>query len=180
MDEMPYASVESTTCFNFVNLVNKVKNSLKKKWLDSQKGSFEDLMYKSLRTFELNGQKFDYIHINCHLGGVRWYVKCPKCSKPSFKLYLPSNHKDREQRYFCKYCHRLKNASLLLGASKRYRKVVKPLKQLERIRAQLLKKTITPERAKPLLEEYKRIETELAASPEYRLWVFQKEHGLPV
>jgi hypothetical protein len=178
MNTRRYASIESTTCFNFNNLSKKVKVNLLKKFPQVKGKAFDELMYRSLCTFKLNGQEFDYMSSNNHLGGVRWYVKCPKCGRPALKLYLPSELKDREQQYLCKYCHKLKNASLLMGASKRYKKVVKPLKMLEKLRAQLLNKNMTPARAQPILEEYERIERELAASPEYRLWKFQKEHGI--
>jgi hypothetical protein len=178
MSEKVYESIESTTCFNFINLVGKIKSSLLKKYPEVKKAAFRELMYKNLLTFTLNDQQFDYTSRPNHLGGERWFVKCPKCGSPSLKLYLPSAHKNREQRYLCKSCHVLKNASLIMGATKRYRKVVKPLKRLERLRTLLLRKSMTPEKAQPLLDEYKRIEDALASSPEYRLWRFQKEHGL--
>lgn len=66
----------------------------------------------------------------------------------------------------------------MLGSTKKYVKVIKPLRQLEKIRSLLLKKSMTPAKAQPLLDEYRRIEDELAASPEYRLWKFQKEHNI--
>jgi len=180
MDTRKYAPIESTTCFNFTNLVTKVKNSLTKKYPKMPLEEISELVHESLKTFKLNDQQFDYASNPNYLGGVRWYVQCPKCGNPSLKLYLPSSHADREQIYLCKLCHKLKNASLLMGDSKRYKKVVRPLKQLERLRILLTKKTITPEKAQPFLDEYRRIEQELAASPEYRLWKFQKEHGMPV
>lgn len=138
---------------------------------------FHNLMLDSLRTFSLNNQTFDYQHVTNHLGGVRWYVLCPKCGKQCLKLFLPSNFPDREQLYLCKRCHKLKNASLLLGATKRYKKVVRPLRKLEALKKQLMRKTLTPDKAQPMLNEYERIEAELSASPEYRLYRFQKEHG---
>ena len=180
MDTRKYASIESTTCFNFTNLVAKTKESLVKEYPGLKGKSLEDLIYKNLVTFNLNEQEFDYVSHPNNFCGVRWYVKYPRCSDPCLKLYLPNMHKDREQLYLCKNCHKLKNASLLMGHSKKYTKVVKPLKQLEKIRSQLLKKDMTPDKAKPLLDEYKKIEQELAASAEYRLMRFQKEHGMPV
>jgi hypothetical protein len=180
MDNRRYGSIEATTCLNFINLARKVKKNLQKKFSNIKGKDFDQLMCRSLKTFRINEQEFDYICTNNHLGGVRWYIKCPKCGRPALKLYLPQELKDREPKYLCKYCHKLKNASLLMGASKRYKKVVKPLKQLEKLRAQLLSKNITPEKAAPILAEYERIEKELAASPEYRLYKFQKEHGIAI
>ncbi|MBD3261257.1 MAG: hypothetical protein GF334_06165 [Candidatus Altiarchaeales archaeon] len=172
-----YVSIESTTCFSFGNLVRKVKAEIRKKFPNAHDKEFEKLIYNSLRTFTLNGQEFDYEASPNHLGGVRWYVKCPKCGSPRLKLYLPSKYKDREQLYLCQACHKLKNHSLLLGTSKKYKKVIRPLIRLEKIRRILLRKSMTPEKAKPYLEEYERIEKDLAVSPEYRLWKFQREHG---
>ena len=177
MDKRRYASVESTTAFNFQTLVGKVKTSLRDKFPDTRGDKFRDLMYKSLKTFKLNGQIFDYDYSKNHFGGEKWYVKCPKCNAPCQKLFLPSKLKDREQQYLCKKCHKLKNVSLMLGNSRRYKKVVKPLKQLDKLRSRLTAINMTPEKAAPLLSEYEKIERELNSSPEYRLYRFQKEHG---
>ncbi len=177
MQATKYVSCESTTSFSFFNLVRRVKNELKKKSPDLESEEFLNTMMQSLRTFTINGQTFDYTYVRNHLGGVRWYVLCPKCTKQCLKLFLPSKYEDRDQLYLCKNCHNLKNVSLLLGATKRYKKVVKPLKQLESLKKQLMRRNLSPEKAQPMLDEYDRIETELAASPEYRLYKFQKEHG---
>jgi hypothetical protein len=91
-------------------------------------------------------------------------------------MYLPTGYKEKEQLYLCKLCHKLKNSSLILGDSKKYVKVYRPLRQLEKIKKLLLKRGMTPEKAQPFLEKYHKIESELAVSPEYRLWKFQKEH----
>jgi len=176
MPDPKFVSVESTTCFSFSNLVKKVKKEIRKKFPDESGEEYEKLMLQSLRAFKINDQTFDYESINTNLGGIRWYVKCPKCGKPCIKLYLPSQYKNREQKYLCKTCHRLKNISLLIGPTKRYREVVRPLRQLEKIKKQLLGKNMTPERASPLLDEYERIERNLVTSPAYRLWKFQKEN----
>ena len=177
-DTRKWLSVESATCFNFYNLVGKVKKSLQARFPEVKGDDFQQLMYKSLKTFKLDEQKFDYSFLRNNLGGIKWYVKCPKCGRDVFKLYLPTKANDREQLYLCMKCHKLKHASSLLGNTKRYHKVVKPLKALEKIRAQLLRRNISNEKAKELLDEYERIEKELASSPEYRLWRFQKEHGV--
>ena len=178
MDNRKFVAIESTTCFNFCNLLAKIRENIKKKYPDLKGKSYSDLTLKSLKTFKLNDQEFEFKGMDNYLGGVRWFVLCPECHRNSQKLFLPSAHKDRKQLYLCKICHRLKNSSLLIGTSKRYKKVVKPLRHLEKIRAMLLKKNMTPEKAQPYLDEYKRIESELSSSPEYRLWRFQKEHGI--
>ena len=176
MNDVRYVSVESTTCFSFFNLAKKIKRDLRLKFPDLDDDEFDKKMHESLKTFKLNNQEFEYHSIKNHLGGARWFVKCPKCGSDCLKLFLPSKHKDREQKYYCKKCHKLKNISLLLGASKRYKEVVKPLRKLEKIKSQVLSKKMTPERAAPLLDEYERIERELKISPAYRLWKFQNEN----
>lgn len=178
MDKRKWVSVESTTCFNFENLLTKIKKNLKDRLEGKNVFDFYKLVEDSLKTFNLNGQTFEYKRKANNFGGYRWFIICPKCKKPSLKLFLPSRHADREQRYLCKICHKLKNSSLLLGNTKKYKKVIKPLKKLEKLRAQLLKRGLTPERAKPILDEYEQIEKELASSPEYRLYKFQKEYGV--
>lgn len=182
MSETKYLSTDTAACFSFNDLITKIKNAIRKKISEVSEEEFNDLVLKELKEFSINGQKFEYCHIKMPLGGYRWYVNCPKCSTPSLKLYLPNHNQDREQMYYCRFCHRLKNTSMLLGRSKKYEKVVKPLKHLERLRIQLMKRGITPEKARPILDEYDRIERELLGSPEYRLWKFQLEHAskLPV
>jgi hypothetical protein len=130
----------------------------------------------NLEIFTLNGQTFQYTSIPNKLGGVRWFVLCPKCGQRSLKLYFPKGL-DREQLYLCKNCHMLKPSSLLLGNQKKYRNVAKPLKRLEQIKKKLLRKKLKAKEAEELLEEYDKIEKKLADSPEYRLWVFKREHG---
>ena len=177
-DTRKWLSVESTTCFNFYNLLSKVKKNLQTRFPEIKGDPFIQLMYKSLKTFKLGEQIFEYSFLRNNLGGVKWYIKCPKCGRDSYKLYLPTKSNDREQSYLSMKCHKLKHASSILGNSKRYLKVVKPLKELEKIRAKLLKRNISNDKAKELLDEYERIEKELASSSEYRLWRFQKEHGV--
>jgi len=175
-DSVKYLAIETAACYNFAPLIKKIKDELKSKNRGLNHEDFTALMYKNLKEFSINGQKFEFAHQNNHLGGARWFVKCPKCGKHSFKLYLPTSATRREQLYLCKICHKLKNASSLMGASKKYRKVVKPLKTLERIKKSLLKKGMTPDKAAPLLDAYDKIEKELSSSPEYRLWKFQQKH----
>lgn len=177
VDERKWISVESMSCFNFTHLVKKIKGGLKNKYPDASSEEIQKLTGKNLANFKLNEQTFEFETKPNNFGGVRWYVKCPKCGLACTKLYHPTTHRDREKLYLCKLCHKLKNASLLMGGSKKYKKVVRPLKQLEKIRSDLMRKNMTPDKAKPLLDEYERLERELSSSAEYRLWKFQKQHG---
>lgn len=198
-----FISSESTTSFCFSELCFKIKEEMKKKLVELSNSQIQEIcpaitldqlkerdtildfeiinqmVQRSLRKFVLNDQTFEYSFRKNHLGGYRWYVLCPKCRNPCLKLYLPNNYKDREQIYLCKKCHNLKNSSSLLGATSRYKKVIKPLKRLEAIKAILLKTKMSSDKAKVLLLEYEQIERELAASPEFRLWEFQKKYCNP-
>ena len=172
-----YLPAESATCFTFSELVARVKRETKNKYPDINEEQLRDLMNQSLKKFIINEQTFEYISYPNNFGGYRWYVLCPKCCKNCLKLYFPSKFPEREQRYLCKECHNLKNSSSLLGATKRYKKVVKPLKKLDAIKSKLLKRGTNSETARELLLEYERIERELRNSPEYKLWEFRKKHG---
>lgn len=171
-----WAATESSVSFNFDNLVKKVKEHIKEQFPKLMPDDINIKIGLNLKIFSLNDQTFEYTSVPNNFGGVRWFVLCPKCGKKSHKLYLPKG-KDREQRYLCRYCHKLKPSSLLLGKQKKYKNVAKPLKRLEQIKKKLLHKKIKAIEAEELLEEYDRIEKKLADSPEYRLWVFKKEHG---
>lgn len=200
MRKTKYIAAESTTMFCFSELCIKIKAEMKKKYNKltdqqilamcpsitpdqlSKKDTFleqeilNSMMERSLKTFVLNDQTFEYTFKKNHLGGYRWYVLCPKCKSPSLKLYLPNNYIDRKQLYLCKNCHNLKNSSSLLGATNRYRKVIKPLKRLEIIKSILLKTKNDTEKTKRLLLEYEQIERELNSSTEFKLWEFQRKY----
>ena len=192
-----YLPAESTTSFCFAELIIKIKREVKGSFnlltKDQKKEQYpqmtedqiksrsmpedilHELMLRSLKRFTINDQTFDYRSFKNNLGGFRWFVLCPKCGSYSLKLYLPNKFKERDQRYLCKSCHNLKNASSLLGATKRYKVVIRPIKRLEIIKSILLKKNMNSEKAKPLLEEYEKIERELKDAPEYKLWKFQEK-----
>ena len=176
-DTRKWLPVEAASVVNFRNLIIKVKKNLLTRYPKIKGDDFAELVHKSLDTFKINDQNFEYIYTPNGYG-MNWYVVCPKCKRKCVKLYLLTKATDREPLYLCRLCHKIKHASLLLASSKRYTKVIKPLKQLEQLRAKLLKRTNSSEKTKQLLDEYERIEKELAASSEYRLWKFQKEHGV--
>jgi hypothetical protein len=178
MQKSKYLPIESTDRLDFGVIITKVKREIKKKYPNDTEDEFNQRMYASLKNFTVNNQTFEYQHQPNYLGGARWYILCPKCGRQCLKLYLPSKFPKKEQLYLCKVCHGLKNSSSLAGTSRRYKEVIKPLKELHKIRKKLLRKGMTPERAAPLLEEYKRIERELSNSPAYNLYKFQKEHGI--
>lgn len=201
MAKTRYFPSESATSFCFSELCSKLKKEIKEKYAkltDEQiisiypsvtKEQLEakekmipeeilrEMMHKSLKKFTLNNQVFEYKSNKNHLGGYRWYVLCPKCKTTCLKLFLPNRYKEKEQLYLCKNCHELKNSSSLIGATNKYKMVIKPLKKLEVLKAKLLKKSIKQEKAKKLLLEYEQIERELSTNPEYKLWKFQRDHA---
>lgn len=172
-----YEASESAKCFSFSNLIGKVKTELKEKHPGISNEILFGLVTKSLSTFKLNGQTFEYSSQDNYLGGNRWYIKCPMCGDKCLKLFLPDNLEGRQPLYACKECHKLKNTSAILGTTSKYLNVIKPLKRLEGLKKQLLKKTMKPWRAQELIEEYERIERSLESSPEYRHWKFQQRFG---
>jgi len=174
MGNIKYESTESVKCFSFSNLVDKVKTEIKTKHPGISDEDYFNLMNKSLKTFRLNGQTFEYEHRGNYLGGFRWYIKCPKCGTKCLKLYLPEEFENRDQIYACKKCHKLKNTSALMGQTNKYNKVVKPLKKLEKLEKELMKKSMRPEKAEALINEYERVKRALESSPEYRHWKFQQ------
>ena len=168
--------IETTACYNFHHLVKKVKQQIWDNHQGTTQEERQELIYQYQKKFTINGQTFEYASQTNKYGGARWFVKCPKCGKNRFKLYLPKKETGREQLYLCRECHKLKNLSAMLGATKKYTKIYKPLKMLEKLKKAILTKKMTPEKAKPRLDAYDEIEMELAMSPEYRLWKFQQRH----
>jgi hypothetical protein len=175
-DKRRWAATEATISFDFNNLVDKVKKHIKAHFSDSSPEEITQRIGINLKVFTINEQLFEYTSIPNKLGGVRWFVLCPKCGRKSQKLYLPKLS-NREPLYLCRWCHKLKPSSLLFGNQKKYTEVARPLKRLERIKKRLLKKKLRTKEVAELLEEYDEIEKKLVDSPEYRLWKFKKEHG---
>lgn len=175
LDTRKWNATESTINFNFSNLVKKIKKHLTEQFpgLTPEQASYKTK--ESLKSFTLNNQFFHYESIPNTLGGVRWFVLCPKCKKRSLKLYLPKA-KDRESLYLCKDCHKLKPSSMLLGGRSKYKHITRPLKRIEQIKKKLLNKKTNIEEVDKLFKELDKIEKKLSESAEYRLWKFKKEH----
>lgn len=177
-DKRKWIAIESTIAFNFDNLHRKIRNHLKKQYPEITIEELHSKMGESLKSFSINNQIFEYLPVPNTLGGTRWYILCPKCKHRSVKLFLPKEEKDREPLYLCKHCHKLKPISMLLYNNKRYKHITKPMVQLEKIKNKLLKrKKLGTEEVEQLFLEYDKIESTIVNSPEYRLWMFKKEHG---
>lgn len=176
-DTRKWAAIESTICFTFNNLRKKLKQYLKKQYPKDSTEMINHKIKESLKLFSINNQVFEYDAIPNTLGGLRWFVLCPKCGRMSLKLFLPKLE-DREPLYLCKDCHKLKPSSMLLCNSKKYAHITKPIARMEKIKKLLLKrKNMAPEDVESLFREYDKIEQRLVTSPEYRLWMFKKDQG---
>lgn len=175
-DKRLWVPLESAVNFNFVALVQRIRKYLKDKNPKITNDEIRDKTAKSLLKFTLNKQSFDYTYITYKLGGDRWYIICPKCGVKTIRLFLPDST-DREKLYLCRWCHKLKPLSLIFSTNPHYKGLVKPLKELENIKAKLLKKTVKSKDVESLLDRYEELQDYLAKSPEYRLWKFKREHG---
>jgi transposase-like protein len=172
-----YQLVEMCVCFNFDALFANIYADLNKRRDDTWSEDYMAEFMRSLNSFSLNGQHFEFTTIDLMLGGYRFYVVCPKCGLRRTRLYLPNKFPDREQRYLCSTCHRLKTFSKMNHKSKKYKTIIRPLKKMEALKKKILKGKLTSEESAALLNEYEALERSLQNSPEYRLWRFNVEHG---
>lgn len=172
-----YHPVEMCVCLDFAKLVRNIKKSITAKRGKQRDEAYRDEIHKNLELFELNGQKFQYLATRRSLGGLLWYILCPKCGKPKRCLYLPNKFEDREQIYLCRDCHELRPLCVMGGKSVTYKKIIKPLKRMHVIKELLTNKKFSNPEAKSLLDEYENLEKTLKSSEEYRLWKFRIEHG---
>jgi hypothetical protein len=197
--------IDAVVSFNFENLINKIKKDIKikysklslkekiKRYPDyvNKETSFhiptkllKKLMYEELQNFTLNNQTFEYTYTPTNYNGIRWFVRCPKCGVPYSKLFLPDKFKDREQRYLCRKCHNIVYISIMIGCTKLYKTVIKPLIKLERLKNKLKKmenrkrtnRNMWSKKYFAMQEEFNRLEKEINESPDYRLWKFSKEY----
>jgi len=172
-------TVES--CFSVC--INPLQKSIKKPLAKDYPGASVEEMYThtltELKKFAINDQTFEYEAIQNHLGGHRWFFLCPKCSSRASKLFLPPEvAQDRERRYLCKACHKLKNQSAIQGQNNMYRKVTRPLKRMREIEDKISRGHLKSDKVQELLDEYEQIEKVLKDSPEFRLYTFKKKHKL--
>ncbi len=180
IDDRSYGTCENTTSYKFSELFSKVKKSINASLPDLTCDQEIHMVLEELKNFKLNGQTFDVEHEAMPNGGIRWYVKCPECMVRTTILYLPTQLEDREQKYLCKYCHKLKPASLRYGSSTYYLKILKPIKRLDKVKSLLLNKRLKPDETTKLLDEYEALKKELNSCAEYRLIKFKQEHGVNV
>jgi hypothetical protein len=162
--------------------IGALQKTVRKMFKRDFPGSSEEEDYKNteeeLKKFTINDQVFNYTAIKNKLGGYRWFFFCPKCNNRVSKLFLPPKDTSLESRYLCKSCHKLKNQSVVMGQSKIYKKVTKPLKRMKEIEKKLERGYLSNPKIQILLDEYDKLEKNLKNTPEYRLYTFRKKHEI--
>jgi hypothetical protein len=135
---------------------------------------------EEIEKFTINDQKFHFTSIKNQLGGYRWFFVCEQCQRRVSKLFIPpTRFPNVVHRYLCKKCHNIKNHSTLHANNNIYRKVLNPLKKLRRIEDKLNKR-LSPAKISYYLDLYDKIEKEMKASAEYRLYSFKKRRGMKI
>jgi hypothetical protein len=182
-----YTSTDSASCIE-INLISKeikeliLKTSPEIPQNDKghklrQSKELLEKMEKAMVDLEIEGQKFEYYSYPNFLGGVRWFFKCPGCSKRFLKLYKPTLEPEKVQKYLCTECHDLKTPSALYGPSHKYTDIIRPQKQLEKIRRKIKNtKRISDSELRGLMEEHDRIKREMEASPTWLKMRFSLEN----
>lgn len=172
-------TVEKCSSININSLQKTIKRLIKRDYPDSNVEEVYTHTLAELKKFVVNDQVFEYEALENHLGGHRWFFLCPKCKSRASKLFLPPDIiKNREQKYLCKSCHKLKNQSALQGQNNMYRLVTKPLKRMKEIQDKINRGHLKAEKVQALLNEHDALEKQLKDSPEYRLYTFKKKHDM--
>jgi len=172
-------TVEKCSSININSLQKTIKRLVKRDYPDSNVEEVYGYTLEELKSFSVNDQSFEYKALKNHLGGYRWFFVCPKCGNRASKLFLPpDNSGNRESKYLCKTCHKLKNQSALQGQNNMYRKVTRPLKRMKEIQDKISRGHLKSEKVQELLNEHDKLEQGLRDSPEYRLYTFKKRHNM--
>lgn len=172
-------TVETCTQLRINDLQKKVRKILATEYPSITEEQVYNITYAEFRKFVINDQTFDFKGQRNYLGGYRWYFVCPKCGNNANKLLMPPQWAtNKTKQYWCKTCHGIKNQSVVMGQSSMYQKVTKPLKRMRDIEDKVAAGHIGMEKVQELLDEYERIEHEMEKSPEYRLYMFKKKHGM--
>lgn len=165
-----YSSIETADCLDMNRLVGAIKEGILKNVTAGKELTADDvrkLILLNLSKFSIDDQNFEFTSIPNRLGGSRWMVKCPKCSKRVVKLYLPTTE-DKEKKYFCKDCHLLRPPSALYGPTRRYREMIRPLRRMERIKEILNSNNLSELKTKELLDEYDDLDKAVKTSTFFR------------
>lgn len=171
-------TLEQCSMINISRLQKAIRKNIDVNYPDSNDEEIKSITESELDKFTANGQKFEYASIENVLGGHRWFFLCPKCKNRVSKLWLPPEGATKyEHKYFCRYCHNIKNQSTVMGQSKVYKKVIRPLKRMKEIEAKLERGYLKTDYVEKLLDEYDALEKEAKSCPEYRIYAFKKRMG---
>jgi len=162
-----YSSIEEAHTLDVNKLVAQIKEAILKKYSHLDVDQVREEIGKNLGVFRMSGQSFQFTSIPNKLGGQRWMVLCPKCQKRVIKLYLPEGE-DKEDKYFCKDCHHLRPPSALYGPTRRYKEMVRPMRQMDKIKQSLSSKNLSESKTKELLDKYDSLEKQVRESTFYR------------
>lgn len=162
-----FSSVEDAHCLDVNRLVAKLKEAIFNNYGVIDADTTREKVGESLQELVVEGQSFEFTSAANKLGGKRWMVFCPNCSKRVIKLYKPSDE-TAVQRYYCKDCHNLRPPSALYGSTRRYREMVRPMRRMERIKSTLQGKNLSESKTKELLDEYDKLEDQVKNSTFYR------------
>jgi hypothetical protein len=161
----------------FIGYLQKaIRKILKRDYPGASAEELYHYMEQELKKFTVNDQFFEFISMPNRFGGNRWFFLCPRCKNKASKLFLPPEQSLLEKKYLCKTCHNLKNQSTVMGQNKMYKHVTRPLIRLKKIQEKLEAGYLNNTTIERLLNEYEQIETTLKKRPEYRLYVFRKQH----
>ena len=157
-------------------LQNTIKKEIDTNYPDASENEKLELMTQEFDNFRVNDQNFKYTYLKNHFGGYRWFFVCDKCGNKYRKLFLPpKEYVDLEQKYLCKECHNLYNESVISANKHMYKKVLAPLKKMQKIEKKLEKGYLRGEKIEELLNEYEQLEASMKSSTEYRLFAFRKK-----
>jgi uncharacterized protein YlaI len=171
-------TTEQCSSLNISALQKAIRRTIDRDYPGSAGEELYAFTEKELKKFSVNNQFFEYSSMNNILGGHRWFFLCPQCKKRVGKLFLPPEGCLLERKYLCKDCHKIKNQSVIMGTNKIYMKVIRPLKKLQEIENKISKGYLPNDKIQILLNQHEAIENSLKASPEYRVYLFKKKHGL--
>jgi hypothetical protein len=172
-------TIENCTVISAAALQTAIRKEIRKSHPEATHQEVFDMTGSELVRFSANDQFFTYTQVTNKMGGYRWFFKCPKCGSRVGKLFLPPFNLTHEHVYACKECHKLKNQSALMGQSKIYMKVIRPLKRMQDIENKLQRGYLSSDKIKELLDEYDILDKDVKSCQEYRLYMFRKRHEKP-
>ena len=126
-------TLEQCSMIYIGNLQKAIRKLIDRDYPESTQEEVFQHTKEELDKFSVNGQKFKYTFIKNKLGGYRWFFSCPGCGTRVSKLFLPPEGIGYDTQYKCRNCHGIKSQSMVMGQSKTYTNVIRPLKRMKEI-----------------------------------------------